>query len=104
MVNEFLVELSRVSDQLFYLAITMAFACAYALSYMTHSLARGVNAFFLFVLLALASVVVMKFTGFSITGDRNIDAVFAMTASMSAVVVALTVLLIIFNAVERRLP
>lgn len=97
-------EMGRVSDHLLYLAITMAFACSYALSYMTHNFMRGLNAFFVFILLSLAAVVVMKFTGFSITGDRNIDAIFAMAAAMSACVAALTGLLVVGGAIQRRLP
>lgn len=103
-MTEFLFEMGRVPDQFYYLAITMAFGCAYLLSYVTHSYVRGLNAFFLFVLMSLASVVVMKFTGWSITGDRNFDAVFAMSATMSACVVAITLLLMMSNALERRLP
>jgi hypothetical protein len=102
MVTDFVSEMWRVSDHLYYLALLMSFACAYALNHVTGSTSRGINSFFIFVLVSLAAVVFMKFTGFSLTGNRDMDAVYAMAAAMSACVVALTVLFMFYSKLSRR--
>lgn len=102
MVAEFVNEMWRVSDHLYYLALFMSFSCAYALNHITGSTSRGVNSFFVFVLVSLAAVVFMKFTGISLTGNRDMDAIYAMAAAMCACVVAMTALFTVYNKLNER--
>jgi hypothetical protein len=102
MLSDLIAEMGRIREHIVYLALFMSFACAFVLNHYSGSTSRGINGFFLFVLVALAAAAGMKLTGASITGDRDFDAVFVMVAAMMACVVAMTVLIMLSNALERR--
>jgi hypothetical protein len=102
-MSTLITEMGRVSEHFVYLAAFMAFACAYVVNSLTDSTTRGIHGFFLFILAALAAAAGMKLSGFSITGDRQVDVVFAMAAAMSACVIALTTLSVLANSMTRKI-